>query len=179
MQKISPEGRKLIERWESLVLYVYDDKIPMRHIHGKFQYPEWDGSPVRGTLTIGYGHTNAAGFPKIRKGMKITAEEADEILDADLQPCEAVVRRNVKVDITQHQFDVLVSFTFNCGEGNLRKLIVDLNRGNFKTFPRKLMQFVTSKGERMQGLVNRRAAELQLWNTPDEHGEDPTLVPVP
>lgn len=48
---------------------VYDDLRPA--VKGK--YKEWAGERVRGTLTIGYGHTNAAKHPlKIKKGLRIT-----------------------------------------------------------------------------------------------------------
>lgn len=171
MQRLSTAGLRLIEKWEELVPYVYDDKVPKRRINGRMVYPEWDGGPVRGTLTIGYGHTNAAGYPTIKQGMTITSAQADEILDADLGPVMASVRSTVKVPLTQHQFDTLVSFTFNCGAGNLRKLCALLNKGDYDSIPRKLMQYVTSKGERMRGLVNRRAAEVALWNLPDDPQE--------
>ena len=170
-RRISAEGRSLIEKWEELVPYVYDDKVRKRHINGKLQYPEWDGEQVIGTLTIGYGHTDAAGYPKIKQGLKITKEQADEILGDDLTPCENDVKRLVKVSLGQHQFDALVSFDFNCGAGNLKKLVVKLNQGNYDDIPRHFMQFVSSKGERMQGLVNRRNAEVTLWNTPDDPDE--------
>ena len=171
MQKISADGRAFIEKWEELVLYVYDDKVPKRRINGIRQCPEWEGGEVIGTLTIGYGHTDAAGYPRIKQGMRITKEQADEILDNDLEPCEADVRRIVKVPLTQHQFDAQVSFTFNCGTGNLKKLDIRLNQGNYDDIPKRLMQFVSSKGERMQGLVNRRTGEVALWNTPSSSCE--------
>lgn len=168
VQKISPVGRAFIEKWEECVLYVYDDKVPKRHINGKLQYPEWDGGDVVGTLTIGYGHTDAAGYPKIKHGLRLTKEQADEILGDDLAPCEANVSRIVKTALGQHQFDALVSFCFNCGAGNLKKLVVKLNQGDYDDIPRHLMQFVSSKGERMQGLVNRRTGEVALWSLPED-----------
>lgn len=168
MQTISPAGRRFIEKWEECVLYVYDDKVPKRRINGKLRYPEWDGSRIVGTLTIGYGHTDAAGFPKISRGLRITVEQADEILNTDLQPCMKAVRSTVKVPTTQGQFDSLTSFTFNCGPGNLRKLVVGLNKGDYASMPRKFLQYTRSKGEQMRGLVNRRNGEIQLWNTPED-----------
>lgn len=168
MQTISPAGRAFIEKWEECVLYVYDDKVPKRRINGKLRYPEWDGTHVVGTLTIGYGHTSVAGFPKVVRGLRVTAEQADEILDADLQPCIKAVRSTVKVATTQGQFDSLVSFTFNCGVGNLRKLTVGLNKGDYDSMPRKFLQYTRSKGEQMRGLVNRRNGEIVLWNTAED-----------
>jgi lysozyme len=172
--RISQKGLDLIEYWEELVLYVYDDKVPKRRIGGKLAYPEWDGRPVRGTLTIGYGHTDDAGAPKIMQGMRITETQANAILAADLRKCERVVERLVTAKLTQHQFDCLVSFTFNCaGENNknIRAIATIINAGDYEGVPARLMRYVYSKGERMQGLVNRRIAEVRLWNTPDDPRE--------
>src|ERR1700744_5974898 len=91
---------KLTKPWEETVLYVYDDKRGKIHGH----YVEWDGGAVRGTLTIGAGHTDAAGAPKIVQGMRITAEQSDEILSHDIEPCVAAVNRLLKIEVTQHQF---------------------------------------------------------------------------
>ena len=175
---ISDEGIRFIKKWEEFVGHVYDDKIPRRRIKGKLQYPEWDGGKPRGTLTIGYGHTDAAGYPKITKGLRITEPEASEVLEDDSKDCVDAVNRHVKVPLTQYQFDALVSFTINCGAGNLKKLVVGLNKGDYDSIPRKLMLYVSSKGERMQGLVNRRAGEIQLWNKPSSQREEDAM-PIP
>src|ERR1700753_1925139 len=68
-----------------------------------------------GVLTIGWGHTNANGR-KIRPGDTWTQGECDAALREDLAVAERAVRRRVKVELTQHQFEALVSFTFNLGE---------------------------------------------------------------
>lgn len=172
--QLSQAGLRFIEKWEELVLYVYDDKVPKRRINGKRQYPEWDGGEVIGTLTIGYGHTDAAGWPKIARNMQITSTQADELLDADLKPCKEAVLRRVKVKLAQGQFDCLVSFVFNAGEGSLAQLLksTGLNKGNYDQVPKHLMQYVLSKGERMQGLVNRRAGEVALWGREEDEPRD-------
>lgn len=153
---------RLLEPWEEFVGYVYDDKRPKEH--GK--YPEWDGGPVRGTLTIGFGHTDAAGSPKITGAMKVTRQEADEILASDLEPCVAAVNRLLKVEVTQHQFDALVDTYFNCPSAAIAAIKL-INAGRINDVPAKLLQYVCSKGERMQGLVNRRNAEIAWFHTPD------------
>jgi GH24 family phage-related lysozyme (muramidase) len=167
MRAFSAEAREqLTEPWEECVLYVYDDKVPKRRIGGRLVYPEWDGGAVRGTLTIGWGHTDAAGGPKIHQGMRITQAEADEILSADLAPVVRQVNRALRVEVTQHQFDTLVDLAFNCFSA-LRPVAALINAGNLRAVPARLMQYTFSKGEHMQGLVNRRAAEIRFWNTPD------------
>lgn len=76
-----------------------------------------------GVWTAGIGHTKAAGDPdpiKLR-GKKLTVERMLEIFAIDLKKYEAMVNRNVKVPLNQHQFDALVHFVYNVGEGNFRK----------------------------------------------------------
>ena len=55
--------------------------------------------------TIGYGHTTAAGAPSVSDGMKITQQQADDILSRDLQQYEAAVTMMGHQPLTQHQFD--------------------------------------------------------------------------
>lgn len=173
MYQFSAAARdRLTEPWEEFVAYVYDDKQPK--IHGR--YPEWNGGAVRGTLTIGWGHTDAAGAPKITKGMKITQAEGDEILDRDLAPCVAAVNRLLRAKVTQHQFDALVDTYYNCPSAAVAAIRL-INAGRSDDVPAKLLQYVSSKGERMRGLVNRRNAEIAWFNTPEHVGPPPKPDP--
>ena len=87
-----------------------------------------------GILTIGYGHTSAAGEPLVKDGMTITQEQAEEILKTDLGRYEKPVSDLVKVDLEQNQFDVLVDFAYNAGVGNLKSstLLKKVNAGDFE-----------------------------------------------
>ena len=67
-------------------------------------------------LTIGYGHTGKDVIPD----MQINEVTAEQILKRDLEKFEKAVDRLVTSKINQNQFDALVSFTFNLGEGNLK-----------------------------------------------------------
>src|SRR5271166_2020952 len=106
---LSDHGRKFIEGFETCVLYVYDDARPP--INGV--YREWNGDPVKGTLTIGYGHTDAAKHPlKIVQGLRITKEQADEIEAVDLADCVDKAQLEVSMagqPINQGQFDAITS----------------------------------------------------------------------
>jgi lysozyme len=88
-------------------------------------YPDQRGKP-----TIGYGHLLKPGetFPN-----GISTEEAKQLLAQDIADAEQVVRHNVKVDLTQAQFDALVSFTYNEGPKNLARstLLQRLNANDF------------------------------------------------
>lgn len=175
---IGPHGLALIKGYETFVPFVYDDKIPMRrNSAGKLEYPEWQGGPVKGTLTIGYGHTDAARHPfKCTLGARITIEQGLEILHVDLSECIEQVNDRVKVPVTQGQFDALMSFTFNCGGGNLNRLIQPLNRGDYDVCRGDFAHYVRSKGEVMRGLERRRQAEQVLWD--DRYQELPEHMPA-
>ena len=69
-----------------------------------------------GVPTIGYGHTKG-----VKLGMMITETKAEELLKKDLEYFEKKVEQLVKAHLAQNEFDALVSFTFNLGEGNLAK----------------------------------------------------------
>lgn len=145
---INDDGLKLIQQWEGCFLKAY---------HGAADRP--------GLLTIGYGHTDAAGPPTVTDGMIITKQEASSILRSDLGRVEANVSTMVKVPLTDNQYAALVSFVFNVGEANFGKssLLKKLNAGNYAAVPSELMKWDKANGVRVQGLANRRAAEAGLW----------------
>jgi lysozyme len=180
--RISNRGIDFIKGFETFVPYVYDDKRPA--LKGK--YREWDGEKPLGTLTIGYGHTNAAKHPlKITKGLRITEAKACEILDVDLDECEQAVNDLVKVKLTQGQFDALASFVFNCGIGNFKKssILRKLNAGDYDGARGAFDLYVKSGGQYMRGLQRRRDGEQHLWdqnygdaNSPDGPVDHPAEV---
>jgi lysozyme len=71
-----------------------------------------------GVLTIGLGHTSAAGPPQVVQGMTITEDEAEEIFNNDCQRFRDEVIESVDADLTQHQFDACCSFLYNVGSAN-------------------------------------------------------------
>lgn len=152
--KLGIQGEQLIKEGEGLVLYTYDDANP-----GK---PFLKGKP-KGELTIGYGHTSAAGAPKVVPGMKITKAEAEKIFKRDIQKFVDDVNRLVTVDLTQNQFDALVSFHYNTGALGKSTLLKRVNAGQFDQVPAEFMKWVNDNGRMVPGLVNRRRAEVALW----------------
>lgn len=189
-RKIDEHGIAFIEQWEAFVGYVYDDKVPPKKVKGKLAYPEYKGGAIRGTLTIGIGHTSAAKADvDMSLGAKLSHAEACRILDIDLDPCEAAVNRLVKVELTQGQFNALVSFVYNCGEGAFKKssILSKLNRGNYAGARASLALYNKSKGEVMLGLKRRRAAEQAMWDEDElvvaelnpTKTEEAKSVPVP
>jgi lysozyme len=120
-------------------------------------------SPYRcpaGVLTVGYGHTGKFASDSVTK------QRAEYLLKKELEECRAIVRRNVKVPLTEYQTCALVSFTYNCGEKNLRSLIngkARLNSGNYKSVSKLMPLYSKAKGKTLNGLVKRRALESNMW----------------
>ena len=112
-----------------------------------------------GVWTIGYGHTTG-----VSQGQTITQAQADAFLAADLQKYEKYVAATGLV-LNQNQFDALVSFTYNCGNSNLKKLIK--NR-SLTQIAEAILLYNKSKGKVLAGLVRRRAAERELFLSGEE-----------
>lgn len=122
-----------------------------------------------GVWTIGYGHT--AG---VKKGDIITQEQADEYLRNDLVTYEnAVMKYNNIYDFNQNQFDALVSFTYNCGIGNLKNLTQSGKR-TIAQISAKLLLYNKAGGVVLRGLQRRRAAEKELFDTPIKSDKEDT-----
>lgn len=71
---------------------------------------------LAGHTTWGYGHK---GKPGELVPQRISEEDADALLEADLHVAGAAVREHVTVDMTQSEYDGFADFTFNLGAGAL------------------------------------------------------------
>lgn len=118
-----------------------------------------------GVLTIGYGHTTAAGNPLVLPGMSITQAQADAILTADLHRVESQVTKTVSYPLNQAQFDALVSFTYNLGIGNLQHLVVasGLDEDNIDAVPEHMLLYDHAGGVALAGLQRRRKLEAAMF----------------
>jgi len=166
---MSQQGLQLLTQWEGYRRTVYDD--------------------VGGKATIGVGHLLTAA--ELSSGT-ITIDGqavswADGLSDAqvisllaqDVAVYERAVVADVTVPLAQHQFDALVSFTFNEGIGSLAKstLLKDVNAGDDADVAAQFMRWTKVGTTVSQGLVNRRRNEVKLWN--GEFGDDGAAPPGP
>jgi lysozyme len=125
-----------------------------------------------GVLTIGVGHTSAAGAPTVTAGMRITAAEADKVLSRDLAAVEVDLNRMATVPLNQNEFDALVSLVFNIGATAFRKstLLRRLNAGDRRGAADQFLAWnkITRNGRKVElrGLTTRRQAERGQFLTP-------------
>ena len=155
--KISEKGKQLLIDWEGFIPNEYLDS--------------------GGAATIGVGHLltkSEKSSGKIwidgddvlyRNGL--TVDQCMQLLEYDLQPAEEI-ENFIYVDLSQNQFDALVSFTFNVGNDAFigSTLLKLLNQGHYEQVPVQLRRWVHDNGRVVQGLVNRREKEIKLWSEP-------------
>lgn len=117
-----------------------------------------------GIWTIGYGHTGN----DIVQGLSITQDQADSWFTADVAETVKVLSNLIKVTITSNQFSALVGLAYNIGTGNFEhsSALVLLNANMLDLVPYHILLWDDIKGKVSRGLLNRRKAEVALFNTP-------------
>ena len=140
-RNLSPNGLNLIKSFEGCKLTAYKCL------------------PTEKYYTIGFGHYGS----DVTAGMKITEEQAEELL---VQDCKKAIK-NVnsfmsKYNFNQNQFDALVSFAFNVG--SINQLTASGTR-TLEQISSKITAYNKSGGRVIEGLVKRRAKEKELFDT--------------
>ena len=141
----SDKGFALIKQFEGCKLTAYQDSV--------------------GVWTIGYGWTQPVDGKPLRAGMTIKQETAERLLKTGLVSYESDVSRLVKVDLTQGQFDALVSFTYNLGARSLSTstLLRKLNASDYAGAADEFLRWNKAGGKVLNGLARRREAERALF----------------
>lgn len=143
-------------------------RLTMRHTEKKKMKYYDDGGPGRGNCTWGVGikaHTGPCTAEEL--GRQVTDTDIEREFSRRLRVAESGVKRNVKVDLTQAQFDALVSLAYNAGVGGSSDVYDLLNAGNFEGAAKMISSMTygheVRKGKRVRvfypGLVPRRAEE--------------------
>lgn len=146
--KVSNTGLSLIKSFEGLMLNPYLCSA---------------GKP-----TIGWGSTYYPDGKKVTlQDKEITEQKAFEILEYIAnKDFGSNINKVVKVPLNQNQFDALVSFAYNIGNGNFNSstLLRWLNQGNYKEASMQLLRWDKSKGIVLNGLTKRRKSEKALFD---------------
>ena len=145
--QISQAGIDLIKQFEGCCLVAYQDAGDV-----------W---------TIGFGHTQG-----VTEGMAITMAQAEQFLADDLVQYGEWVTDYVTVPLAQHQFDALVSFTYNLGPGTLQHsdLLSFLNAGQYSRAGDAFLEYDHADGVVVPGLARRREAERMLFLSAEKLG---------
>lgn len=138
---ISDNGVELIAKFEGCRLEAY--KCPA------------------GVWTIGYGHT--AGVKQEDKLPSV--EAAKQLLKEDIGKYAEHVNRcicsgEISFPVNQNQFDALTSFCYNCGAGNLKRLV---SGRNAQAVAEAMLKYNKGGGKVLAGLQRRREEEQQLF----------------
>ncbi len=122
---------------------------------------------VGGVWTIGYGHTPAF------KGGKITKQDAETLLEADLAKFEKAVDDAITMPMTQNQFDAMVSLAFNIGAGAFANssVVRFFNRGKIRDASDAFLLWKFAAGKPV--LLGRRQQEREQFLSGSPPAFDP------
>jgi len=119
--------------------------------------------------TCGWGHTDK----DVTENTVCTPEQALGWLISDTGAAATIVTQDVKVTLTQHQFDALASLVYNAGQGALEHrtgqtwvdstLLGYLNIGNVTAAANQFLQWDHVNGKPDAGLLRRRQLEMALF----------------
>lgn len=140
----------LIKRFEGCKLTAYQDIV--------------------GVWTIGYGTTANAGVGiEPHEGMKITQKEAEVLLHKTIDNFAPSVASRIKVPVSSNEFGACLCLSYNIGLGAFSKSTVlrEINSGNKGKAAEAFKMWNKAGGKVVKGLINRRAAEADLFLTPD------------
>ena len=169
--ELDTTGLDLIQQYENEPAFNGDDSALATHDDGV------------GILTGGWGHvirrgdTNGLGqaltphrgqpIPSNLLNIPVSRQQANAWLMADTQSAVNTVNGLVTVRLNQLQFDALVSLVYNIGQGNFANstLLELLNSCDYEGAANEFGRWVYSGGQRLNGLVRRRAAEAELFRS--------------
>jgi len=142
------------------VLYLYpseEGKDAVKAFEGYSEVSYKDGANVS---TICWGSTRG-----VTPSAVSTPEDCELRLTSDLESVNRDIKRLVKHDLTQGQYDALVSFVFNLGGAKFSSstLLKRINSGNCTAATGEFLRWVYVSGKVSRGLQRRRALESKLF----------------
>ena len=137
---ISVAGLALIQTFEGTETTAYADAV--------------------GIQTICTGSTRG-----VYLGQTATLAECEERLSEDVSYAGRAIGRQVKVKLSQGQYDALVSLVFNIGPGAFARstLLKRLNEGQCRVAADEFLKWRYASGKPLRGLLKRRQAERELF----------------
>ncbi|WWW11143.1 lysozyme [Arcobacter cryaerophilus gv. pseudocryaerophilus] len=117
--------------------------------------------------TIGYGNTFWEDGTPVKIGDQISKERAETLLKHVVDNFSVAVEVDIKIEVSQNQFDAMVSLAYNIGLGAFKNstLLRQLNRGNFVGASQEFLRWDKSNGKPLLGLTRRREREKLLFES--------------
>lgn len=171
MRAIPGDLPAFVEGLEARVKRVYDDARP--------DFIAKPGDEPVGHWTAGVGHTE----PGLHPGMTVTDKLIDKWLASDLSEARArlyaVVDAAVIDDLTENQYKAALDLSFNLGThdkktGKVYTVYQVINKRQYDQVPQWIAKYVYSGGKKLNGLVRRRNAEIELWSADEPGSADVT-----
>jgi len=113
-----------------------------------------------GILTVCYGNTGKEAV----KGKTYTDEQCLDQMADDLASHDKQMMNLVRVPLTDYQHAAFLSFTYNVGVGSFKSstMLRKLNSKDYVGACNELVKWIYAKGQKLNGLVNRRQDELKM-----------------
>jgi lysozyme len=145
-----------------------DARVRMRATEKEVYNYYNDMGKNKGNCTWGAGilaHKGVCSAEELAR--KIDAKSVDTAFSQKVAEAEKTVRRGIRVELDQAQFDALCSFTFNVGAGRVIDTFTFINAGDFTgaaaNISKMIKVTVIKNGKRQlvlaRGLIKRRAEE--------------------
>lgn len=131
-----------------------------------------------GIWTVGYGYAlinkKTGKWLKGKNDYKLIAEQYPELLNMTKEQAEAQlisflekyekkVSINIKVPISQNQFDMLVCHTMNTGGSNTLFSLINQKADISLIEDWWTTRYITVEGKKLKGLINRRKEEFEIY----------------
>jgi GH24 family phage-related lysozyme (muramidase) len=149
---LSAAGAAFIGSFEGFVDHPYDDPV--------------------GHCTVGFGHLIHYGNCTLEDQSTwgtLTTDDGLALLQADAETFAANIRAVVPTPLYQHEFDALVSLSYNIGNGgfNGSSVLADLAQSPpaYEAVPDHLLLWTSASGRMLCGLYGRRVSEGNLFAT--------------
>ena len=162
------------EEPEDPTMHVSDELLRvLKQLEGFNPYAYWDYKQ----WSIGYGSECPKGMEEYYQKNPISLEYAEELLRGELEFFESELNGFIShfgLKLKQHQYDALVSFSYNIGaswmrssgkwksSGNLNSAILSGDTGSHMLYGMMLWSMAGSKPSR-HILINRRIIELNIY----------------
>lgn len=152
---------QFIKKWEGLKLEAYQDSV--------------------GVWTIGYGTTVVHGEP-VRRGDKISSQLADELLVGDIKQRHARLVQLIPAvkNYGANQTAALLSWAYNVGlaavDSSSLKQRINSGESAQIVVREELPRWNKGDGKVLEGLTNRRNAEIKLFTGMQEIQQQPAKL---